>query len=104
MTDVPARSRVRADTPALMKPSAIPAADVIPSLTSTTEAGASRPRASRRSFTQLTRVIEPFDPGGGGVRKSRRGLSQIQEGPQDAPDGGQFTRGDRAEAPVEALV
>src|ERR1700744_5116639 len=67
MTAVPASSRVLADTPALMKPSAIPAADVIPSLTATAEAGASRPRASRRPFTQLpftqlTRAIEPFVP------------------------------------------
>src|SRR5689334_14912002 len=67
MTAVPASSMVLVDAPALIKPSAMPAADVMPSLTSRIDARACSRRASRLTLlmlprTQLTRAIEPPRP------------------------------------------
>src|SRR3984957_4641375 len=67
MTAVPASSRVLAEAPALMKPSATPAADVMPSLMSRIDFRARSRRASRLSLVMLprsksTRSIEPSAP------------------------------------------
>src|ERR1700684_230951 len=56
MTAVPASSRVLVDAPAMTKPSATPAADMMPSLTSTTDSWACERRRSSWSLTTWPRT------------------------------------------------
>src|SRR5580693_5905750 len=66
MSAVPASSSVLSEAPALMKPSATPAADVMPSLMSKIDFRARSRRASRLTLVMLprksTRSIEPSVP------------------------------------------